>query len=64
VDELEEEIKKNDDFLHEELSKLQKKRVAIQENVEKEESMCLLSFSLMYLSKNVDSYPIHSHTYR
>jgi len=48
VDELEEEIKKNDDFLQEELSKLQKKRVAIQENVEKEESMCLLSSSLMY----------------
>jgi chaperonin cofactor prefoldin len=38
VDELEEEIKKNDDFLQEELSKLQKKRVAIQENVEKEEN--------------------------
>lgn len=47
VDELEGEIKKNDDFLQEELSKLQKKRAAIQENVEKEESMCLLSLSLM-----------------
>jgi hypothetical protein len=39
VDELETDIKKNSDYIEEELSKLAKKRQVIQETVEKEEGM-------------------------